>query len=476
VTIVAAGQVHGHPGTDALRLEAGRIVEIGRAASMTGLRLDHPGATILPAFRDSHVHPVGMAATKTQLDVSGAADLDELIQLISARARVAAESEAIVVTGVDEERLADKRLPTAADLDKASAVLPILAFRHCSHVAVANSRAMRAAGIDRSTPDPPEGRIVRASSGAPTGVLEEGAIRLVSDHLSASLPAEDPAAIGAVLHELRRRGVVAIDAMVSSGSSMWCAGSDELATLCAAGPSSPIGVDVFVICDTPEELRRAAEMVRESGPRIRFAGWKGFADGSLGGRTAALRAPYADDPSTSGMLLGSGLDTMTEAALELGGQVAIHAIGDKAVDLALGLAEKHPPGVVRIEHASVADPHQIARMASSGAIASIQPSFATVDAPWLERRLGKGRSDWAYPFASMVANGVTVRGGSDAPIESSDPLIGIRDAHARRTEALDHSQAVAIYAAHPLEVGAPATFTVCSDGAVDEVWMEGTRT
>jgi hypothetical protein len=215
-------------------------------------------------------------------------------------------------------------------------------------------------------------------------------------------------------------------------------------------------------------------MARESGPRIRFAGWKGFADGSLGGRTAALRAPYADDPSTSGMLLGSGLDTMTEAALELGGQAAIHAIGDKAVELALGLAEKHPPGLVRIEHASVADPDQIARMASSGAIASIQPSFATTDAPWLERRLGKGRSDWAYRFASMVASGVTVRGGSDAPIESSDPLIGIRDARARRTEALDHSQAVAIYAAHPLEVGGPATFTVCSDGAVDEVWMEGT--
>jgi predicted amidohydrolase YtcJ len=248
---------------------------------------------------------------------------------------------------------------------------------------------------------------------------------------------------------------------------------------------SPIAIDVYVIADTAASLRAAKHLLDRAAPNIRFAGWKGFADGSLGGRTAALRSPYSDDASSSGLDLSAGLYEMADVAVDLGGKAAIHAIGDLALDRVLEIAERLGPGTVRVEHASVADQDQIARMVSAGVVASVQPSFATSDAPWVEQRLGTDRSAWAYAFRSMIAAGVELRGGSDAPIESPDPFVGIADACSPRQESLGLDEAISIYATTPLAVGAPATFVVCEDDpaevpevastGVRGVWIEGER-
>ena len=464
MTVHRAGRIHGSPGATALRTERGKIVEIGTAVEVGDDHVvDHGDGVILPGLRDSHIHPLGLAAAAGQVDLSDATTIPEVIERIRSHAATTPEDRAIIATGVDDERLAERRLPSAADLDAATDDRPVLAYRHCSHVASANSLALAAGGIDRDTADPTGGRVRRLTDGSPSGVLEEAAITPVATALGPATSPPDADAVRAVLHRLRRRGVVAIDAFVSTGSSMWCIGGDEMDTITSLVDDFPLAVTVFVICDTAEELQHAARRLRSAGPMVRFGGWKGFADGSLGARTAALRAPYADDPDTRGMLTGTRLREMAEAAVALGGMAAVHAIGDAAVEQALVVAESLEPGSVRIEHASIVDPDQIVRMDAAGVIASVQPSFVLSDAAWINRRLGPQRQAWAYPFASLVEAGVELRGGSDAPIESPDPFVGIRDACLPRVEALTPSGAVELYSASSLEAGAAATFIVCDE-------------
>lgn len=485
MTLHVVGRIHGHDGADALRVENGVITEIGPAPNTEGPRVDHAGGIVLPGLRDGHIHPIALAAANNQVDLSDVTSIEEVLERI--RDRAAVSTGPVVAVALDDERLPERRMPTAHELDSAVADRPVLVYRHCSHRATANNAALRAGGVGRESSDPVGGRIGRNLDGSLNGTLEETAIALVSTHLSADSNEPTPPAVRDVLHRLRRRGIVSVDAMVSFGASMWCAGPDELGTILALGDDPVIDISVFVICDSVAELRDAATRLDSAGPHLRFAGWKGFADGSLGARTAALRAPYADDPATSGLMVGSNLVELSEAAVELGGVAAIHAIGDRAVQTGLEIADSLGPQTVRIEHASVIDPDQVAHMAAARVLASIQPSFATSDGAWIERRLGSQRAAWAYPFATMQRAGVTMRGGSDAPIESADPFVGIQDACLRGAEALGRDLAIDLYAATPLEVGAAATFLICDSDprevpvdeisrvAVRQVWIEGER-
>ncbi|MFP5331199.1 MAG: amidohydrolase [Acidimicrobiia bacterium] len=481
MTVIHVDRIHGHPGADAIAFEQGVIRRIGRRSDMPVPDLLRPGTVLLPGLKDSHIHPTGMAVSANRLDV---ADTDDMSQLVDRLARKVAEFQGpVIAVGFDDERVREGRMPTRQDLDRVSTTTPIVVYRHCSHIASANSAALALAGVDRSIPDPEGGRVQRGLDGRPTGVLEETALTPLSRALAPIIDAPDATAVREVLVTLRRTGVVAVDAMVAAGDSMWCAGADELEVIASLGDDSPIAVEAFVICSGPDELRRAATRLDDAGPAVRFAGWKGFADGSLGARTAALRSPYHDDPSTSGTLVARNLELMAATAVDLGGRVAIHAIGDLAVEHGLDVAEKlGVPGTVRLEHASVADPDQVEAMAELGVVASVQPSFVPSDEPWLGRRLGPKREAWAYPFASMLAAGVALRGGSDAPIEDADPLVGIRDAVRDRPEGLTLDQAVDLYATTPLQAGTPATFVLC-DGEPDdpstrvvEVWQRGART
>lgn len=481
MTLLRVGRIHGHRNADTLEVVDGRIARIGRQLDSAHEVLDRRDTVVLPGLRDSHIHPTGLAANAGRVDVADVASLDDLIERLAER--TAQASGAVIAVGFDDERVAEGRMPSAADLDRVSGDRPVVVYRHCSHIASANHVALAQAGIDATTADPDGGRIRRGADGKPTGVLEEQVLVALAGSLDESVDAPDAESVHAVLSDLRRLGLVAIDAMVATGDSMWCTGGDELEVIASLGTDSPVMIDVFVICTDTDELRRAADRLAAAGPRVRFAGWKGFADGSLGARTAALRSPYSDEPSTAGMLVAKDLELMAEAAVQLGGQAAIHAIGDLAVERALDVAEHlGVAGAVRIEHAAIADPGQVERMAAAGVVASVQPSFVPADAPWLSRRLGQERTGWAYPFASMLAAGVTMRGGSDAPIETADPLVGIRDACAERPERLTVDEAVDVYAVGRIEPGGPATFLLCQgepggpEARVAEVWENGERT
>jgi len=487
VTVHVVDRVHGHAGAGAIRVEGGRIVEIGTTKTPSDAGTVVHRGVMLPGLRDSHIHPLALAAAGSRLDVSHVSSIAELVSELRTRVDRTGPSTPIIATGLDDERLEEGRMPTAGELDVGVGDRPALVYRHCSHVATASSAALAAGGIGRNTEDPVGGRIRRNADGSVNGVLEESGIGAVASALTARLGAPDTATLVSILGGLRRRGIVAIDAMAGVAGSMWCVGGDEVDSLIALGRASPVAIDVYVICETADQLQSAATRLEMAEGPIRFAGWKGFADGSLGGRTAALRSPYSDDDSTSGILVGDRLEAMAAAAVERGGGVAIHAIGDRAVDRCLEVAATLDAGSVRVEHASVADPDQVARMAELGVIASIQPSFATSDASWIERRLGSERAAWAYPFADMRTAGIEMRGGSDAPIESSDPFVGIGDACRPSDQALDPVSGIDLYAAHPLVVGSPATFLICdhhpSEVDVDEIsaisvreaWIEGRR-
>lgn len=440
------------PRADSVLLDGPRVAAVGRADDLrrAGLPEDsYPGGAILAGFVDHHLHPIGYAAAGAGLDLAGLRSHAEVAAAVAEHAISLAPGVPVVGSRLDDERLIEGRLPDRHLLDGAVGGRPVLLTRVCAHVAVASTAALDLAGIGPDTLDPPGGSIDRDHSGRPTGVLRETAIAMVAGALDPLVPSPQPSEVVAALRRLVALGLTAIDGIVSAGTPLWCGAGRELDTLLEAGADLPLDVRVFVIADHHEELSGAAERIARAGGRLSFGGWKGFADGSLGGHTAALRRPYADRPDTSGLLRldPEAAAPLVRRAVDSGGSAAVHAIGDAAVAAVLDLFEHLAntgvdPGRLRVEHASVVDPELIARLARTGVVASVQPVFTVSDRAWLPARLGSERTDWAYPLAALAAAGVPLLGGSDAPVEHPDPLAGIA---AARAAGLDGATAVGLF-------------------------------
>jgi len=325
---------------------------------------------------------------------------------------------------------------------------------------VANSAALSLAGVDSDSPDPEGGSFDRDSAGRPNGVLRETAIQAVSAAVAPLVAAPPDSAILRALGDITRMGIGSVTGIVSVGEPIWCGVRDELDVLCRLAPALPVDVDVLVIASDTHELAEAAEKIRNTQGRIRFLGWKDFADGSFGGHTAAMHEPFADRPDTSGTdrLDPEHAMTMARTSMMLGGSVAIHAIGDRANDRVLDVFEElvdmgAAPERLRVEHASLLTDAAIERMARLGVTASVQPAFLASEGDWLEKRLGEERMSRVYPFRSLLEAGVNVIGGSDAPVELPDPATGIAAAIDRPgfnpSESLTPDQAEALFAPPP---------------------------
>lgn len=409
-------------------------------------------------YHDHHFHPLGYVSMVTGLELMSAIDLDDLGRRIAA---AATESEGVIIgQRVNDEGLKEKTLPTRDLLDDIAPERPILLYRYCGHIGIANSTALALAGIDGDTADPEGGAIDRDGAGRPTGVLRETALALVSDALSPlTAPVSDDEIIKA-LAGLRNLGIESVTGMVSAGEPIWCGIPNELGTLLRLAEELPIDIGVMVIAGTSAELRRAAESIDKRGGRLAFMGWKEFADGSLGGHTAAMHQPFADQPDNNGTLRLRRAHTleMATTSLGLGGSVAIHAIGDRANDEVIDVFETLAAAgadstKLRVEHASVLGDRTITRMVDLGVAVSVQPAFLASEGDWLEKRLGPDRMGLAYRFRSLVDAGLTVLGGSDSPVEYPDPIVGITAAVERHginsSEALTREQAQALFAPLP---------------------------
>jgi len=406
-------------------------------------------------YHDHHLHPFGYAALVNGLELMDAPDLETVMR------RVAEHGEkvegAIIGQRLNDEGVRELRLPTAADIDGVVSDRPVLLYRYCGHIAVANSAALALAGIDADTPDPEGGSFDRDPTGRPNGILRETAVSPVTRALEPQAPPPSDLQIISALAGLRRMGIGSITGMVSVSSAVWCSVDDEVETLVRIGPDLPVDIDVLLIASTPDDLRSAKEKIDQAEGPIRFIGYKDFIDGSLGGHTAAMYEPFSDKPDTRGTERyrhGHMVD-MGKTSIELGGSVAIHAIGDRANDLVLDVHEEMidggaDPSRLRVEHMSVVNEDTIARMARLGVTASIQPAFLASEATWLEKRLGPDRMRRAYPFRSLLEAGIPLIGGSDSPVELPDPETGIFAAVDRHgvnpEESLTRDQAEALFA------------------------------
>lgn len=463
---------------DAVLVGSDTIVAVGGADELIGrATVAHRyRGVIVPGLRDAHLHPVPYTAAIAGVSLKAAVDMADVLAQI--RSAADAAPGPIVAFRLDDEALAELRLPTRDDLDGAVAEKPVLAHRYCGHVAVANSAALALADIHATTPDPPGGRIDRDEAGVPTGVLRETAIELVSTRL-AGQAAVRPAALLAACGGLAGLGLTSVGAMVRPGDGPWASLGNEVELLAEVAEDLPIKVHAFVITSDPNELLAAREVLNGSGDRLSWLGLKLFADGSLGGHTAAMHRAFADAPEETGTMRLTAADRrLAETALAAGGMVAIHAIGDRACGSVLNLfadliSAGADPRRLRLEHASVMSSEDCVRAADLGIIVSIQPAFIGSETEWLEKRLGPERLPSAYPFASLERAGAHLAGGSDCPVEPPHPLRGMALARDRAglvpEEGLGASAALRLFTAGaaaalaeppPLAIGSPADLVV----------------
>jgi predicted amidohydrolase YtcJ len=377
-----------------------------------------PGSALIAPLHDHHFHPLGYASAVTRPSMKDAADFSDLGARLRDASAALAPGLALVGNRLDDESLSEQRLPIRNELDAMVSDRPLLLYRYCGHVAMANSAALELAGL----------------AAHPTGILTETAIQPVADAITDRLPPLEPAEVLRALSGLAGLGLGKLTAIVSAGGPIWCGVPDEIGTLLTVAPALPLDFEVLVIADSPAELEVAANRLDRAAPNVSFFGWKAFADGSLGGHTAALYEPYTDLATTRGTLRlnPDHAARMSRICLDLGGSVAIHAIGDMANDRVLDLFEQltgagADPRRLRIEHASVLSPGAIERMARLGVTASVQPPFLLSESGWLAKRLGS-RTRFTYPLAALAAAGVPMMGGSDCPVEPPSPWIGVEAA------------------------------------------------
>jgi predicted amidohydrolase YtcJ len=443
------------PRATAVAIKSGKLMAVGTdrealaSASKDTRRIDLRGKTVVPGFIDCHVHGASLGQSLSQIPLRDVTSVEVIKQRVRQRARTTPKGEWISGRGWDQDRLVDHRYPTRFDLDEAAPDHPVILTRVCGHVAVVNSKALKQARIDKATETPTGGWIDRDSAGNPRGILRENAIDLITRVLQE--PTEESVSKTCLLacQQMVEQGITTAHWIISSASEL-----RALQRLRKRG-LLPLRVYVLIPVECLDNLVDLGLATGLGNDRLRIGGVKLLLDGSLGGRTAALTQPYSDDPGTSGMLLYSKrrLEKLVKKAHQADLQLAIHAIGDKAVTLALEALEKvvekpqKNPLRHRLEHVSVLSPKLIARMREIGVVASVQPHFVASDF-WIARRLGNARTRWSYAFKSLQEAGVKVVGGSDAPVEPVSPILGIYASVVRRTnrrERLTVDEALQLY-------------------------------
>jgi len=390
--------------------------------------LDLRGKTVIPGLIDSHIHLLGYGMVSRTLDLGGSRSIGAIRKAVRTRAARASSKKWIVGRGWDQDRLREHRPPFRADLDFTSN--PVFLKRICGHVAVANSAALSLAKIDEKTPDPAGGVIERGEANRPTGVLKEHALLLVQRAVPRTESDVENALVSAA-RRLLRLGLTSLHCMIEDAL--------ELKVLRRLSAEGRVKQSIYAILPLGlfERASSLGLATEKNGGNFRVGGVKAFLDGSLGARTAALRERYSDSP-TSGMLTmeRSELEHVAEEAVVAGFQLAIHAIGDKAVEQALGVLAKANRAKAsrrlrhRIEHVSLVPPRLLSKMCKYGVLASVQPPFIYTDY-WATERLGKTRLSSLYPFRSMLDSGVQVAAGSDCPAAPPDPFLGVWSAVSR---------------------------------------------
>jgi predicted amidohydrolase YtcJ len=428
----------------ALAFEAGKVLEIGddanlRAKYATAHLIDGGGRTLLPGLIDAHGHVVDLGLESVQIRLTGTTSLQQAQQRVRAYARANPQRAWLVGEGWNQVIWNLGRFPTAQELDAAVADRPAVLDRIDGHATWLNTKALRAAGITKDTPDPIGGRIERDTAGNPSGVLVDKAMDLIEAVVPQPSEAEQLAALQAAMAHMNSVGLTGVgDAGVSA---------NVIASYRRLADQGRLSVRIYaMIADTGEDFRAISKdgpLLRYGDDRLTVRSVKLFADGALGSRGAALLAPYSDSPQQHGLLFmtDAEMERKIETALKAGYQVNIHAIGDAANHQVLDAFEAAYRAVGgrelrnRIEHAQVVALSDIGRFKQLDLIASMQPTHATSDMNMAEARIGPERLKGAYAWRTFLDQGTVIAGGSDFPVESDNPFFGLHAAVTRTDHA-----------------------------------------
>jgi len=407
--------------------------------------IDLHGQFAMPGFNDAHVHLYTAAYAKLEVNLEDTASLAEFQERIRERLNDYKPGEWMTGRGWDHTQWPVKKFPTRKDLDAVAADRPMIFYRTDHHVAIANSLALKIAGITSATPDPEGGRIERdAQTGEPTGMLEEdAAMNLVYERIPPYSEALRRRGLELVMDEAVRCGVTSLqDNSVYDFPQEDNYGWRDFLIFQQMRREGKLKVRItewlpfFAPLDQLEKMRRAGWDANFESPGdawVKTGALKALLDGSLGSRTAAMLAPYSDDPGNAGILRVDPPE-VTRMAIErdrAGFQIAFHAIGDRANRLALDVfaavvaANGKRDRRDRVEHAQIVSPIDLPRFASLRVIASMQPSHLLDDERWVTDRIGPERIPGSYAWNTMLKNGVTLAFGTDFPVESIDPMRGL---------------------------------------------------
>ncbi|MCC6704305.1 MAG: amidohydrolase [Thermomicrobiales bacterium] len=425
------------PFAEAVAIRNGRIAAVGsnaearEAAGSRAQSIDLTGRTATPGLNDAHSHPMGLGASLLDLNLRrpNVTTIAEIVTKVQERAAATPAGKPVLGRGYDQAQLDDQRHPTRHDIDPVAVNQPVFLLRACHHIAVANSYLLNLAGIDRNTPDPDGGTIDRDEHGEPTGVLRESAMNLVRAHMPAPTTDEIAAAIRAGHQAFLETGVTST---IEAGIRR----IEEMHAYQQLRQSGEIKVRTYLMMMIDEMLDHMIGLGLQTGfgdDRLRIGSAKLFSDGSLGGRTARMKAPYEGEPDNHGLWMEEPT-VMKEKILKAhnaGFQVAIHAIGDDAVDVILqGYEEaiaKSPRADTRhrIEHALLVSEDVLVRMKAAGVVPIPGTSFNYFFAPAYAQNVGEERLRYSNAMASFKAHGIVAAASTDAPVVVPTASIGL---------------------------------------------------
>jgi predicted amidohydrolase YtcJ len=433
--------------TQAMAVRDGVIVAVGSNDEIRKLKRSHTavvdlgGHFVMPGFNDAHTHLERAGLGQLRVDLTGSRSIGELQQRIAARVKTAAPGEWILGRGWDHTIWPGQQLPTRQQIDEVTGDHPAMFIRIDEHIAVANTAALRAAGITSQTPAPQGGQIDHDAQGQPTGILREDAYMLVQMKEPPPSLQVRRRALELSLADAARWGITSVQDCSEWEDFLIFEDMEREGKL-------TLRVSEWLTFKQPvslEEKHRAHHPAND--PMLQTGMLKGYMDGSLGSRTAALLAPYSDQPGNSGLpqYEQGQLNRMAIERTLAGFQLGFHAIGDRAAQMALeAFAEAERAARekdqtrdfrFRVEHDQVIAPGQIDQYEKLGVIASVQPNHLLTDMNWVIERIGPERAKTSYPWKEFLDHGVHLAFGTDYPVEPITPFRGIYAAVTRMNEA-----------------------------------------
>jgi len=416
----------------------GRLDEVKEKVGNEYELIDLKGKTMLPGFIDCHLHPILYTFYYIFPNLANINSLSELKSILSNAAKNWPTDKLLVGLNLCEENFDTPILPTRWDLDDACPNHPVFVMRYDGHVGIANTKALKLAGIDENTPSPEGGEIRKDEKGKLTGILSENAMAPMLSKISLPEKAELEKGAEKVFQKLAKNGITSIHGILhaESGGEFGDMGAIEIPFLRTVIDKVLQNWYLIIFTNRLRKLLKLKKPPLDEGKhdgKFKIGCLKLFLDGTFGAKTAYMFEPFSDFPESSGFCVvePEELYKQMKEAHEKGIQIAVHVIGDKGnrliVDLFKRLLEEvpRPDHRHRIEHASMLTKDVLEDMAKLGIIASCQPPFINSEYTWLEKRIGKERCKYTYPMKSIIEAGVVLVSGSDCPVEDPSVILGL---------------------------------------------------